>query len=173
MGRETKKGLVVEVTISGTLVSTSRYRPTGKFLAAETLLSGEFPLSLKIPPFSYSPCPGHRLTRRMQRSTNQFVSRCSPFPYCELDSFFASSLAGAFFVGKGKLFRCFPNPLFSLWLSLLTSWCKRAQENLCTVGIDLFHPRFLFCNSLFTSSLQKVKSRESKANLRRILFFGT
>ena len=142
-----------------------------------TLLSSKFPLILKIPPFSYSPCPGHRLTRRMQRFTNQFVSRCSSFPYCESHSLFASSLVGAFLTAKRKHFRCFPNPLFSLWLilqfCLLTSWCKRAQENLCTVGIDLFHPRFLFCNSLFTSSLQKVKSRESKANLRRILFFGT
>lgn len=141
-----------------------------------TLLSSKFPLILKIPPFSYSPCPGHRLTRRMQRFTNQFVSRCSPFPYCESHSLFASSLVGAFLTGKRKHFRCFPNPLFSLWLilqfCLLTSWCKRAQENLCTFGIGLFHPRFLFCNSLFTSSLQKEKSKESKVNLRRMLVNG-
>ena len=133
-----------------------------------TLLSSKFPLILKIPPFSYSPCPGHRLTRRMQRFTNQFVSRCSPFPYCESHSLFASSLVGAFLTGKRKHFRCFPNPLFSLWLilrfCLLTSWCKRAQENLCTFGICLFRPRFLFCNSLFTFSIQK-----KRVNLRRML----
>ena len=141
-----------------------------------TLLSSKFPLALKIPPFSYSPCPGHRLTGRIQRFTNQFVSRCSPFPYCESDSLLASSLVGAFFTGKGKLFRCFPNPLFSLrlilCLCLLTGWCKRAQENLCTFDIGLFRPLFLFCNSLFTSSLQKEKSKKSKVNLRRISLFG-
>ena len=141
-----------------------------------TLLSGKFSSVLKIPPFSYSPCPGHRLTRRIQQFANQFVSRCSPFPYCESDSLLASSLVGAFFTGKGKLFRCFPNPLFSLrlilCLCLLTGWCKRAQENLCTFDIGPFLPRFLFCNSLFTSSLQKKKSKESKENLRRIPSFG-
>ena len=119
---------------------------------------------LKIPPFSYSPCLGHRLTRRMQQFANQFVSRCSPFPSCESDSLLASSLVGAFFTGKGKLFRCFPNHLFSLRLVLrlcsLTGRCKRAQENLCAVDTCPFRPRFLFCNSLFTSSLEKEKSKQ-------------
>ena len=139
-------------------------------------LSGEFSLTLKIPPFSYSPYPGHRLTRRMQQFANQFVSRCSPFPSCESDSLLASSLVGAFFTGKGKLFRCFPNPLFSLRqisrCCLLTDWCKRAQENLCAVDIGPFCHRFLFCNSPFTSSLQKEKSKESKVNIRSVPLFG-
>ncbi len=34
MGRETKKGAVVSMTISGTLVSTTRYRPRGRPSAA-------------------------------------------------------------------------------------------------------------------------------------------
>lgn len=145
-----------------------------------TLLSSKFPLALKIPPFSYSPCPGHRLTRRIQRFTNQFVGRCSPFPYCELDSLFASSLVGAFLTGKRKHFRCFPNPLFSLWLILrfcpLTGWCKRAQENLCTVGIDLFHPRFLFCkcdNVSLRAAAETVKAPAELQAGRVLIVEGT
>lgn len=87
----------------------------------------------------------------MQRFTNQFVSRCSPFLYCELDSFFASSLVDAFFVGKGKLFRYFPNPLFSLWLiadvpailrnieespELKTIWEKYRKQFVYAAGIE-------------------------------------
>ena len=48
MGRETKKGLVVEVTISGTLVSTSRYNPTGRSLA--TVLPLSLVGAMAVPP---------------------------------------------------------------------------------------------------------------------------
>ena len=88
--------------------STSQKTESNSVFYAVTLLSSKFPLILKIPPFSYSPCPGHRLTRRMQRFTNQFVSRCSPFPYCESDSALVSSPVGAFFIGLGKHLCCFP-----------------------------------------------------------------
>ena len=44
----------------------------------------------------------------MQRFTNRFVSRCSPFPYCESDSVLVSSPVGAFFIGLGKHLCCFP-----------------------------------------------------------------
>ena len=67
-----------------------------------------------------------------------------------------------FFYRIGKTSLLFPKALYSgrqFGLPrLLTIWCKRTKENLCAFVIGPFRPRFLFCNSLFTSSSPKEKS---------------
>ena len=75
---------------------------------------------------------------------------------------------------KEKTFSLFSKPFVSLrlilCLCLLTGWCKRAKENLCTFGTGLFRPRFLFCNTFASSQSVNRSSCEEFPSRRKPMF---